>query len=234
MKQKFSTLCLILLLAQLAACSMPASFAPSPAAATAESNASPTPPPYPLTTSNTWIYEYTAYTGEQKATWRITETVVDHIEKDGLLINVVERHATLESGNPEGITTPPIEEVFRYILKNGRIYRQSGALDLENLEQTAYLELVLPLENQPCWMVIPGSAPDATTGCRTVDATPVNYQTPAGEFFACHTLLTPYNNGLETQIYCPQAGFVSSKFDHRGSPYGYESKLIGYSLSGLP
>jgi hypothetical protein len=222
----------------LAGCVRPASGIPDPFP-TLEPTAtiSPREVPFPFSQGSTWIYEYTAYDEGKSAAWLVTETITEFTEENGFLVSRVERSVELREGDSQGLFSIPNEGTFWYILHGSDLYIQHTALDLAALPETASHEVVFPLKgNFGCWYVNPfdiGPQPpmgESAPGCRHVSAEGVSYQTPGGVFQDCFELVTPYNNGAEIDLFCEQAGFVSGKFDHLGSPFGYSYRLVGYSL----
>ena len=189
--------------------------------------------PFPITLASTWIYDYRAYTEGQQAAWVVTETILDVQRQNDMLIATVQRDIRLVEGQETGeILTAPRPETFWYILRGGELYRQFDHLDLTNFFTNTNLELFFPVETVPCWYIgeTLGPAQKGESGCRMVDTYQPTYQTPAGTFDNCLELITPYLSGVQLDVFCPHLGFVAGKYDHLGSSFGYEFKLIGYSL----
>lgn len=219
----------------LAACVRSAS-SPDPQPVPAFETPAPTPAeiPFPLAPASTWIYEYKAYEEDKQATWVITETILSLEESDGMFIAEVERLTHLQSGQPnDGLLSAPESGKFWYILRDGKLYIQTGALDASNLTQNTQLEMVFPPESVPCWYTDTdhlGPLEQGASGCRYVSAALPVYETPAGSFENCLELLSPYLSGGVLTVFCPNVGFVAENYRHMGSPFGHEIILTGYSL----
>ena len=59
---------------------------------------------------------------------------------------------------------------------------------------------------------------------------PVDKRTPTGDFENCFEILTSYVSGGTVSWFCLGVGLVSAEYDHQGTPYGYRTVLIDYSL----
>jgi hypothetical protein len=190
--------------------------------------------PFPLAPASTWIYEYRAYAQEAQAVWVVTETILAVEKHQETLTAQVERIVKLQSGQPgPEFPMPPQSGTLWYILRGNNLYRQTGPLDLQKLSDSATLEMVFPPESIPCWPLNEnelGPLERGAAGCRYLNSQIPAYETPAGTFDNCLELLTPYLGGGTRSVFCPKIGFVAEKFDHAGSPFGYELILIGYSL----
>jgi hypothetical protein len=57
---------------------------------------------------------------------------------------------------------------------------------------------------------------------------------PAGIFKDCFMIDTAYLNGPMLAWFCPEFGVVAEKFDHNGTPFGYYSVLMSYSIPSAP
>jgi hypothetical protein len=196
---------------------------------------SPTPAavPYPLALASTWIYDYRAYSASQQAAWIVTETIIKSDQQIVLLIATVQRTARLIDGQPDqSLPNIPKDETFWYILRGGELYRQTGHLNPSDLSQNTSLELFFPPESVPCWYLAESLGPlqKGESGCRTVNTYLPSYETVSGSFKNCLELITPFLSGNELAIFCPHIGFVAGKYEHLGDVFGYEFKLLGYSL----
>jgi hypothetical protein len=203
------------------------------------SSAAPAPSPasgsvsFPLAQASTWIYEYRTYAEDQQAVWIVTETIISVEQHDGLLIAQAERLSSLSDSQADNaLLTAPSDGVFWYILRDTELFRQTEALNIAELSKNTTLEMVFPPDSLPCWPVSDALGPleRGTSGCRYVNAVLPTYETSSGTFEGCFELVTPYLSGAEFDVFCPNIGFVSGKYDHMGSAFGYEYVLTGYSL----
>ncbi|MDX9991864.1 MAG: hypothetical protein RBS68_07410 [Anaerolineales bacterium] len=222
------------LLLFLGSCQRSASSPPPLPASTLES--SPPAPrmiSFPLALASTWIYDYRAHVEEQQAAWTVTETILGTQKRAGLLVAEVERIVSLREGQPDDpLFMSPAANTSWYILNGPNLFRQYQTLAPEDTSQNTELVLVFPPESVPCWPVNAGLGPQevGASGCRYLSESLPFYETPAGYFENCVELLTPYLSGSIRSVFCANIGLVAEKYEHLGSPFGYELILIGYSL----
>ena len=181
--------------------------------------------------ANSWVYEYRAYSGDQKAAWRIADTVIETRTHPPFIAAHIQREATLLEGSA-GLQPQPPADPFWYVVDGNSVYQVPGELDWDKV-RSARLELVFPLPGEACWF------PDAAQrsqdpasglpGCRRATG-PIGMSLPAGAFERCFQLVTPYNNGAIRQAFCSGVGFVQEQFDHVGSPFGYQITLVAYAF----
>jgi hypothetical protein len=190
----------------------------------------------PLEVGSTWVYTDAAYSGNEKAVWRVVDTITDNIERSQVFAARIQQDVTLLSGNPSaGFIHPPVSSVFWYLVNCNTIYRedvdQAASLAWEGLDQLT-LEFVLPLSAQaPCWFPDPsqrqGTPVAGTPGCRSAGAGS-SQKFPAGTLDGCHQVITPYNDGPEKLTFCDGVGIAERVYDHTGSPFGEHYLLTGY------
>lgn len=197
------------------------------------------PAEFPLDLGSTWIYDYSAYTGANEATWSVTDTIVAVTIRDGFLIVKVEQAAVLKAGDASRhLLNEPMVGHFWYLFDGVHLYKQTDEHDPAHAAD-AWLELVFPLGGSGCWYpdarqrgemngVTPASGP--VPGCRSVSGDPHPVELPAGKFEACLDVVTPYNSGPTFLTFCPGVGIVATRYDHSGSQFGYHSALTGYLL----
>jgi hypothetical protein len=208
----------------LTSCVRPASSPPTatppnaPTATLAPYNA-----PFPLNVGATWIYEYTSYFEETSVTWRVTEVITQAGPgENGVYIAEMQRTSRLLAGqlNDRLIFNLP-DGKYKYVFDGNHLYLQPASLPLLDLQNsTPYLSF--PIAGMAC--------SEADILCRKVLSGPEAYTSLAGQFANCYQLVTPSNSGTEIQVFCENMGFVSGKYDHLGSPFGYRLELIGYSV----
>jgi len=197
------------------------------------------PADFPLDLGSTWIYDYSAYLGEDEATWSVTDTIVAVNIHEGFLIAEVEQDVMFKEGDASGhFLNEPESGRFWYLFDGSHLYRQTDKPDPTHIAD-AWLELVFPLGGVGCWYpdarqrsemsgVTPASEP--VPGCRSVSGDPHPVELPAGKFEACLDVVTPYNSGPTFLTFCPDVGIVATRYDHSGSQFGYRSSLAGYLL----
>lgn len=187
---------------------------------------------FPLQVGNSWVYDYQAYSGDEKASWQVVDTIVETRQSGMLSAFTLQREVSLVQGMPskEFINTPKAQ-TYWYILSGNAVYRQE-TLDWSTVENSG-LELVWPFPAQGCWFPDPEQrsnlALPGRPGCRSADG-PLTLQLPAGSMDHCYHLMTPYNNGAILLDFCEQVGFVGGKFDHAGTAFGDSFQLTAYSL----
>jgi hypothetical protein len=90
----------------------------------------------------------------------------------------------------------------------------------------------LPLTDGDIWYPDPWQRqmfPDLATGPaagKTIVSGPSPQAVPAGTFEACYQVMTIYNGGSTFEWLCSGVGQVKTKFDHVGTPFGYETRLL--------
>jgi hypothetical protein len=192
---------------------------------------------FPLIEGTTWVYEHQAYDADVEVTWRVVESVVQTLtsgEEALFYWAEIERTASVTAGEPfPGFITAPNPGTFWYLVTEGDVYSMAYAPEIDPSE--GWLDVRLPLTEAG-----EGWYPDAEQrrqfgpddlrlpGFRYVQD-PFEKRLPMGESYDCFELLTPYNNGGILQEFCHGVGFTYAKFDHAGTPFGYEIRLTGFS-----
>jgi len=197
---------------------------------------------FPLDVGNYWVYHYYAYEQNISAEVTITVKVISTQMISGYFIAEMDRKNQITSGRFTLYSPPqPLPEGrFWYIVNGGRVYVQWGdTLDLTKVNKI-YLEYVFPLLENPCFFRYNGMLEDFTQaspndpnsfrGCTWVEG-PVEMVTIAGTFENCSLVVTPGHAGGFAEWLCPGIGYVGDKYDHAGTPYGYETTLVDYYLS---
>jgi hypothetical protein len=194
---------------------------------------------FPLELGSTWIYDYSTFYEEEKATYSVTDTIVAVEIRDGFLIVEVEQEVKFEEGDAFGLfLNEPTSGRFWYLFDGVHLYKQTGEPDPASVAD-AWLELVFPLGGSGCWFPdahqraeLQGVANAAgpVAGCRSASGDPYTIEVPAGKFEACLDVVTPYNSGSTLLTFCPGVGIVATHYDHSGSQFGYHSAMTGYLL----
>ena len=195
---------------------------------------------FPLVEGSTWVYTDEAYSGNEKAVWRVVDTITINLVRAQVFAARDQRDVTLLSGHPSAqFAHPPVNAVFWYLVKGSAIYRQdvdqAAALAWDGLDRLT-LEFVLPLAAQaPCWFPDPTqrlAAPAVgAPGCRSAGAGS-SVKFPAGTLDNCHQVVTQAEDGTEKLTFCDGVGIADRSFDHKGSPYGEHFVLAGYLVQG--
>ncbi len=233
MRQWRFALFLLLLPAALTACSIVNFFdqdAPSPIDTELEETLSH----FPLYEGAEWVYDYWAYSEGQEATWQVVKKVTETRMMDNDIYAVkVQPSITLTGDAPEvNFVIPPSSESFWYLVGGAYIY-QVDTVDPEPDLAKAMLELILPLSDagegwypDPYQRTAQADSEIRLPGFRYVYQPYEKDWGTDGTRLTCYDLLTPYNNGYVEQTFCDGVGFVFDKFDHAGTPFGYEINLV--------
>jgi hypothetical protein len=204
-------------------------------------------PDFPLNLGNTWVYSATHYdtyeTERITATYIITETVVDtQLHEPYFVANIVrdKKVVTLSDnlvgkdweqhylGGGDGSIS------FWYVISGTQVYEQRE-LDWSEIETSeAILQYIFPLSSSVLWYPDPWQRKEfpnleVTSGLRRADG-PIEIKVPAGTFRDCFEVITMYNSGATFSTFCAGIGVVGSHYDHVGTPFGFRTILIDYSL----
>ena len=203
---------------------------------------------FPLEKGTTWVYSYQAYNPSPsdptqiiKATYELTETVVDTETISNYFIAHVQRNRKLINADPDWtqeVSGEPNE--FWYVRDDQQIFQSNFPLDIAKINpDQLILDYEFPLKIRENWCLLPDSRtdPKGIAGCNFVGRREVTdhgrYETPAGIFENCYDLMDIYNGGNILQKFCNGVGIAFMKFDHSGSRFGYEQTLIRFS-KGTP
>ncbi len=188
----------------------------------------------PLEAGSSWVYTDDAYSGNEKVTWRVVDTVTDNLTRPPLFAARIQREVTLLSGVPSvNFINPPRNSVYWYLVSGSQVFRQDTAqpasLKWDHLDQL-FLEFVLPFPSQAsCWVPDPAlrENPTPTVGCRSAGPA-ISQNFPAGTLDRCHPIVTSDNTGSEKITFCDGVGTAERVFDHHGSVFGDHFVLNGY------
>jgi hypothetical protein len=190
----------------------------------------------PLDLGNTWVYSDVVY-GDQSvnavvtATLIYTDSVVDTRINPPYFAAKINRDVSLFSG-----TSPfnaPESTSWWYVVSGTQVYKQPDYnLNFPNVT-SSWLEYAFPLAGQ-IWYPDPEqrtklAADSGIPGARIVSPAE-DLNLPAGLFTHCFKIATVYNSGPTFEWLCPQVGIVAAKYDHAGTRFGFEVKLMSYSL----
>ncbi|HEX6269751.1 MAG TPA: hypothetical protein VFZ43_05920 [Anaerolineales bacterium] len=198
----------------------------------------------PLEKGTTWIYSYEAYKQSAdsdrilKATYQLTESVIEveaistyfvaHVKGEFELVSA-------EAGWPDDLSSQSNE--FWYVVSDHQVLQSNQPLDPANIEiDQLILDYDFPLSVTKSWCLTTSNSkdPDKTiTGCEFVGRREVTgqatYETSAAKFDDCYDIIDYFNGGNIFQRFCNGAGVVFKKFDHSGTRFGFEQKLVGFS-----
>ena len=188
---------------------------------------------YPLAAGNSWVYRYEGHTGNQKAAWKVSDTVVEVQMHGAYYAARIQSEVALLEGNPGAdFINPPQAHTFWYVVDGPAVYRMEDPLDWTAV-RAGWLELQFPLPQANCWY--PDAAQRAQSpagnlpGCRSASG-PSALDTPAGHFENCFQVITAYNDGNFLYTFCRGIGFVASDYQHTGTDFGSHVVLSGYLL----
>lgn len=195
---------------------------------------------FPFPVGTTWVYsriEYQQVIGNPtqiiSATDLITETVVraegtapaqQYLHKQ--TVSLVSAPPGWQDNSPNG------NGEYWYRIDGTRVFSSP-----EGFRQTKTLVYDFPFAVGKSWC--PEQPPPAynptcsSMGRRTVE-NHASYTTPVGSFNDCYELSQQYNSGGVIEWFCNGIGVVARKYDHAGSRFGFEDKLIRFSIGSLP
>jgi len=188
---------------------------------------------FPLAAGNSWVYRYEGYSGQQKAAWKVADTIVQDETHPPFYAVKIQSEVTLLEGTPgRDFINPPQSHIFWYAVDGGSIYRLEDPIDWAGLS-SSWLEFLFPFPGETCWYPDPtqrAQSPAAgLPGCRSASGS-VAVDTPAGHFDRCYQVTTLYNSGNTVLTFCRGLGIVEGEYRHAGTEYGYHYSLIGYLL----
>nr|NIR26491.1 hypothetical protein [Gammaproteobacteria bacterium]NIR66819.1 hypothetical protein [candidate division Zixibacteria bacterium] len=209
---------------------------------------------FPLQLGNTWVYSSTHYQDygplEMRgpdgkvvmkccktitATYIITETVVDLQTSPPYFVAQLYREESLVSASDEWSQEQSgWLGMYWYIISGTHVYQQRTELDLSAVDENSNLEYIFPLELNQRWYPNPGQRkqfPDyeVVSGLRKVSKVG-KVKVPAGGFEQCFQLKEMIGGSTFETWFCPGVGIVDTRSDHSGTPFGFRSVLINYTL----
>ncbi len=189
---------------------------------------------FPFPVGTTWVYsrvEYEQAIGEPTKIITATRVYTDSVTQiQGTAPSqsfAVERTVN-ETSAPEGWWSSTVLNPGQYG------YRIRGSQILETRSSNPQEEVLLynfPLEANKRWCLQP-LQPANASGCNEIGWREVKNKgsvaVPVGTFEDCYQILDPYYTG-GTEWFCTGIGVTSRKYDHSGTRFGYEDKLIRYA-----
>ncbi len=187
---------------------------------------------FPLHTGTAWVYEYSAYSGEERSVWQIVDTVVETHYDAGCFSARIERKSILIEGRAGNYYLDiPQAGNYWYVLKGTKVFRFLESPVLEQIDQ-AWLEFILPFP-QSCWY------PDAMRrlagdgeliiGCRSVEKH-FKQILPTGDTVDCTQLSSPSQKGDILLIFCDGVGIVGGSSEGLDSSHYYVFELTAYII----
>ena len=123
-----------------------------------------------------------------------------------------------------------------------KVYSSNQAFDVNNIKvDELSLAYDFPLAVNKTWCPMRTDPKDPAqkpipncqySGEREV-AMQTSFESSAGKFNQCYGMIDRFNDGSILQTFCVGVGIVAMKFDHSGTPFGFEQTLSGYA-SGTP
>ncbi len=197
-------------------------------------------PELPLNLGTTWVYSSVVYAGSKPqdiltSTYIYTDAIISARSAQPYFAAEVSRTVSLISG--EALFNAPEAEAWWYIISGTQVYRQPGSqLDFSKVS-SSWLEYAFPLSANG-WYPDPETrsltAPDVMISGRRYTFPESEVAVPTGLFKNCSEIVTAYLGGALYAWFCPQFGVVEEKFDHAGTPYGYHTVLMRYSIPPSP
>ncbi|MBN1487298.1 MAG: hypothetical protein JW981_06610 [Anaerolineae bacterium] len=195
---------------------------------------------FPMPVGTTWVYSYTPYTQHPEdptqiltATYLMTETVIAIEEVLPYSFVSVQRDISLVSSKALTFTDLPPDK-FWYVISGTKVFEQSMAPETTafNLEY-AHLAYEFPLEIGKQWCAT--QTDSENSGEFPCDVTiavveQIAYETPAGSFPDCYTVIEGYISGGVIYEFCNAIGPVTVRYDHSGTRFGFEKVLVDYVL----
>jgi hypothetical protein len=188
---------------------------------------------FPLAAGNSWVYRYEGYSGQQKAVWKVADTIVEAEPHPPYYAVKIQREVTLLEGTPgSDFIDPPQAHTFWYAVDGRAVYRLEDPIDWAKVS-SSWLEFLFPFPGQTCWYPDPTQRAQSPAtdlpGCRSASG-PAPVDPPAGHFEGCYQVTTVYNTGNTVLTFCRGLGIVASDYRHAGTEYGYHFVLTAYLL----
>lgn len=198
---------------------------------------------FPVYPGTNWTYEridYDRYLDQTfTATYQISETVNDAQVKGSYYIAHLKGKKSLLAKDA-GWTSPDDSKTydFWYVLHAGLVFKTQQAPDLANLADINFdLVYRLPLVVNAAWCpglenLKSGLSCKISSLYTVLDMKP--YQSKAGNFDGCYQIRQFFNTGSFFNWFCRGIGPVGKKFDHGGTPFGYNETLISFTRGEVP
>lgn len=204
------------------------------------------PSDFPLAVDNTWIFQATRFEGVPTTeiittTLLITETVVEVKSTTSYFAAKIHRNESAEE--PVGNVPPSWQGVplraatssdYWFVVRGNRLYRQENDPNLNNLNDTATLELVFPLKIGEAWYLSDEKAkvyPNLDNEGMLRRVLKVDtIAVPAGTFNHCFLLTEEIGGSTFETWFCPGIGWVERKSIHHGTPMEWFETLVKYQV----
>ncbi len=177
---------------------------------------------FPIHEGAFWISDYSGYAYEEHATWKVIDTVVSTSVKTGCYIAEMKRTRMLLSvaTKKNFIIDPDYRQNYWYLIDGGNVYgfyEKPSPSDIERPGVEPILSLPLKETHEPYYVV---------------DA-PFEKVLPNGAAATCFQVISPALSGGTLEEFCHGVGYVYRKYDHTGTPYGFELILVDFHLPWL-
>jgi len=190
----------------------------------------------PLNAGNYWVYSSQVYGGSVPtdvitSTYRITDTILETYTSQHYFAAKLHRDLQfISGGSSDGFIGSLQPGDYWYIVSDTSVYQQIHELDLSQVE-SSWLEYVFPLSGKPCWFPNPDDRKQFDPhACNRGPDGPLVLDTSVGKLEDCYEILTIYLSGGTLAWFCSGIGVVRAKYDHHGSPFGYEEVLVDFSI----
>jgi hypothetical protein len=184
---------------------------------------------FPLTIGSTWKYSHMEYREDQKKSGFVSVTVVGNQRIGGFFLAQLKVEQSFDpQWLPIGLGDGA-NEFWYAIDERGHVYYLPDLADVDMIEGST-LAYVFPLGLPDCWFRSADLWNAFGDHC-TFSEGPQEYETPAGSFSDCFWIVTPYLSGNAQDWVCNGVGYAGAKYDHYGSPFGYETTLLEYKIA---
>jgi hypothetical protein len=174
---------------------------------------------FPLHKGAFWVFDYSGYAYDERASWKVIDTVISASVKTGFYIAEMKRTSILLSVETEKyfILAPDNRSRWWYLIDGGTVYNFVEKPSPSDIERPGVEPiLILPLK-------------EINEGHLIVDA-PFDKVLSNDAAAACFQVISPALSGGTLNEFCHGVGYVYSKYDHSGTPYGFEMTLVDFHL----
>jgi hypothetical protein len=184
---------------------------------------------FPLTIGSYWKYSHLEYWEDKKESGFVSVTVVDNQWIGAFFLAQLKvEQSFVPQWMPIGLGDGA-NEFWYAIDEHGHVYNLPDLPDVGRIERST-LAYVFPLGAPDCWFRSADLWNAFGENC-TFSEGPHEHETPAGTFSDCFWIVTPYLSGNVHDWVCNGIGYVGAKYDHYGSPFGYETTLLEYKIA---
>lgn len=188
-------------------------------------------PAFPLTIGSTWVYSHTEYNeGIQNADCCITLTVISNQMVGDFFVAEIEQDQPFSPHWAPFLQGKGIGHFWYAVSQAGNIFVLPDLLPEDQIAE-AYLAYRFPLDASGHWYHYAEDRKADSGFNATFSDGPQSYRSPAGDLQQCYWVVTQYNSGGTQEWVCDGIGFVANQYDHQGTPFGYATDLLEYSIA---